>query len=115
MSELRHKMRILLTGAAGYVGSHTLTNVLLSGHEAFVVDNFSNSNTHNLNQVKKLTKRDFGFSQVYLRDERALREVVQRFLPDAVIHLAGLKAVGESVRDPIKYYDNNVGGSLSLL
>lgn len=108
-------MRILITGGAGYIGSHTLVDVLAAGHEAYVVDNLCQSRPEALARVKQLTNRDFGFREADIRDPKAMAEVVAEFRPDAVIHFAGLKAVGESVAKPLEYFDNNVAGSLTLL
>ncbi|TPE48386.1 UDP-glucose 4-epimerase GalE [Amaricoccus solimangrovi] len=108
-------MRILVTGGAGYIGTHALVEVLAAGHEAWVVDNLGNSRPAALDRVRQLSNRDFGFTRADLRDTEAVRAVVARFRPEAVIHFAGLKAVGESVADPLGYFDNNVAGSLSLL
>jgi UDP-glucose 4-epimerase len=108
-------MRILITGGAGYIGSHTLVDVLAAGHDAFVVDNLCQSRPEALARVKQLTNRDFGFREADIRDPQAMTEVVAEFRPHAVIHFAGLKAVGESVAKPLEYFDNNVTGSLNLL
>lgn len=108
-------MRILITGGAGYIGSHTLVEVLSAGHEAHVIDNFRNASAVALDRVKLLTNRDFGFTEADIRDAAAMRAVAEGFAPEAVIHFAGLKAVGESVADPLGYFDVNVGGTLALL
>ena len=108
-------MRILVTGGAGYIGTHTLVEVLAAGHDAHVVDNLSNSRPAALARVRQITNRDFGFTRADLRDEAALRGLVAEVRPEAVIHFAGLKAVGESVSDPLGYFDNNVGGTIALL
>lgn len=108
-------MRILITGGAGYIGSHTLVDVLAAGHDAYVVDNLCQSRPEALARVKQLTNRDFGFREADIRDPAAMAEVVAEFRPEAVIHFAGLKAVGESVAKPLAYFDNNVAGSLNLL
>lgn len=108
-------MRILITGGAGYIGSHTLVEVLRAGHEAHVVDNLSNASPVSLDRVKQLANRDFGFTRADLRDAEAMAALVAETAPEAVIHFAGLKAVGESVAKPLEYYDNNVTGTLMLL
>jgi len=108
-------MRILVTGGAGYIGSHTLIAVLAAGHEAHVVDNFSNSHPEALARVRRLSNRDFGVTEADLRDKAAMAAVVAGTRPEAVIHFAGLKAVGESVAKPLAYFDNNVGGTVALL
>lgn len=108
-------MRILVTGGAGYIGTHTLVEVLAAGHEAHVIDNLGNSRPAALARVRQLTNRGFGFTRADLRDQEAVAALVAGFRPEAVIHFAGLKAVGESVADPLGYFDNNVAGTLSLL
>ncbi len=108
-------MRVLVTGGAGYIGSHTLVELLEEEHEPFVIDNLSNGREEALRRVKKLTKKDFGFLHGDIRDAEALEMVFSMFRPKAVIHFAGIKSVEESVKQPLKYYDNNVGGSVELL
>lgn len=108
-------MRILITGGAGYIGSHTLVEVLNAGHEAHVIDNLANASVEALARVKQLTNRDFGFTRADIRDGAAVAQVVADFAPEAVIHFAGLKAVGESVANPLAYFDANVAGSIALL
>ena len=108
-------MRILVTGGAGYIGSHTLIAVLAAGHEAHVVDNFSNSHPEALARVRRLSNRDFAVTAADLRDRAAMAAAVAEARPEAVIHFAGLKAVGESVAKPLAYFDNNVGGTVALL
>jgi UDP-glucose 4-epimerase len=108
-------MRILVTGGAGYIGSHTLVELLTEGHEAYVVDNLSNGHEEALVRVKKLANKNFGFIECDIRKEEALEKAFSAFKPEAVIHFAGLKAVGESVERPLIYYENNVVGSLALL
>lgn len=108
-------MRILITGGAGYIGSHTLLDLLSADHEVLVVDNFSNSSPKALDRVRELTNRTFELVQADIRDLSSLDNVITKFKPEAVIHFAGLKAVGESTEFPLKYYDHNVNGTLSLL
>ena len=108
-------MRILITGGAGYIGSHTLVEVLAAGHAVHAVDDFSNGSPVALERVRLLTNRDFATTRADIRDAAALRRVVAEFAPEAVIHFAGLKAVGESVSRPLAYFDVNVGGTLALL
>lgn len=108
-------MRILITGGAGYIGSHTLVEVLAAGHDVHVVDNLSTARPAALDRVRLLTNRDFGFARADIRDAGAMRDVAAAFRPEAVIHFAGLKAVGESVANPLAYFDNNVAGTLALL
>lgn len=108
-------MRALVTGGAGYVGSHTLVDLLAAGHQAFVVDNLSQSSKESLARVRQLTNRDFDFCEADVRDFDAMTRIVNEFAPEVAIHFAGLKAVGDSVTRPLDYFDNNVGGSLTLL
>jgi UDP-glucose 4-epimerase len=108
-------MRVLVTGGAGYIGSHTCVELLEAGHEVFVVDNLSNGHETALERVQSITKCKLQFMNADIRDTAALDKIFNIFKPEAVIHFAGLKAVGESVADPLTYYDVNVGGSISLL
>ena len=108
-------MRVMVTGGAGYIGSHTLLELLAAGHEPMVIDNLSNGHQEALRRVTQLANRDFDFAQIDIRDASALNAAFAQFKPEAVIHFAGLKAVGESVEKPLLYYDNNVVGSLRLL
>jgi len=108
-------MRVLVTGGAGYIGSHTCVELLEAGHEVFVVDNLCNGHETALDRVRGITNCELQFMNADIRNSSALDKVFNNFKPEAVIHLAGLKAVGESVADPVKYYDANVGGSISLL
>lgn len=108
-------MRVLVTGGAGYIGSHTLVELLGQGHEALVVDNFSNGSPVALERVRTLTNGPFDVVDCDIRDTMRLSAAARAFKPEAVIHFAGLKAVGESVRLPVEYYDVNVSGTLSLL
>ena len=108
-------MKILVTGGTGYIGSHTVLELLDAGMEVTVIDNLSNSSRESLNRIRQITGREVSFYSVDIRDEEGLQEVFRTEQPDAVIHFAGLKAVGESVEIPLKYYDNNIGGTLTLL
>ncbi|MUU72445.1 UDP-glucose 4-epimerase GalE [Pseudarthrobacter sp. GA104] len=108
-------MKVLVTGGAGYIGSHTSLCLLEAGHEVVVIDNLSNSQVKSLDRVQQLTGSNITFRKVDLLDERAVETVVGQSGGDAVIHFAGLKAVGESVEKPLKYYQNNVVGTLNLL
>ena len=108
-------MRILITGGAGYIGSHTLLDLLSADHDALVVDNFSNSSPKALDRVKELTNRNFDLAEGDVRDLSTISAKIEAFKPEAVIHFAGLKAVGESTEFPLRYYDHNVNGTLSLL
>lgn len=106
--------RILVTGGAGYIGSHTCVELLNAGYEIVVVDNFSNSKPESLKRVKELTGKDFKFYELDLLEEDKLDAVFKENKIDAVIHFAGLKAVGESVQIPLHYYHNNITGTLVL-
>lgn len=106
---------ILVTGGAGYIGSHTLVQLLKAGHEAVVVDNFCNSHAVSLSRVQEIAGRSLTLVRGDIRDKGLLREVFASHAIESVIHFAGLKAVGESQENPALYYDNNVVGSLSLV
>lgn len=108
------KQRILLTGGSGYIGSHTCIEMIESGYDILVLDNLSNSSKKSLEIVEDITGYEIPFFQVDIRDEDALDALFSEQKIDSVIHFAGLKAVGESVSVPDKYYDNNVVGSLNL-
>lgn len=108
-------MKVFVTGGAGYIGSHTLVRLLAEGHEACVFDNFSNSSPAALSRVRQLANRDMTVVEGDICDARALTDAMAAFAPDAVIHFAGLKAVGESSEKPLLYYQNNVAGSANLL
>lgn len=108
-------MRVLVTGGAGYIGSHTIVELLGQGHEVCAVDNFDNSSPVVLERIRELTNRDFTFHQADIRDTNAMITILQEFTADAVIHFAGLKAVGESEKEPLRYFDVNTGGTVSLL
>ena len=105
---------ILVTGGAGYIGSHTCVELLDAGYDLVVIDNFSNSKPAVLDRVERICGRAPSFMEVDIRDREALRDVFRQRGIDAVIHFAGLKAVGESVAQPLRYYDNNISGSLTL-
>jgi len=107
-------MRILVTGGAGYIGSHTCLELLQAGYEIIVVDNLSNSKEESLKRVQELTGKTLEFHKVDLLNRRALNAVFDKFPIDSVIHFAGLKAVSESVTIPLRYYHNNVTGTLIL-
>lgn len=108
-------MRILVTGGAGYIGSHTVLLLLEEGHEVHVLDNFSNSSPESLRRVAELTGKHATVHVADLLDEAALGRALDASGAEAVIHFAGLKAVGESVAQPLAYYRNNVVGTLNLL
>lgn len=106
---------ILVTGGAGFIGSHTCVELLEAGHDIVVVDNFSNSKPEALKRIKRITNRDFKFYELNILDSEALDKVFKENEIDAVIHFAGLKAVGESVEKPVEYYHNNITGTLMLV
>jgi UDP-glucose 4-epimerase len=106
--------KILVTGGAGYIGSHTCVELLNAGYEVVVVDNLVNSCEESLNRVRELTGKNLTFYKVNLLDREALEAVFEKEKIDAVIHFAGLKAVGESVVKPLEYYHNNITGTLIL-
>ena len=108
-------MKILVTGGAGYIGSHTCVELLNEGFEIVVIDNFSNSKSSSLDAIKKITGKDFKFYEIDYLDKDALNKVFEENKIDAVINFAGFKAVGESVQKPIEYYTNNISGALNLL
>jgi UDP-glucose 4-epimerase len=107
-------LKILVTGGAGYIGSHTCIELLEAGHEVVVVDNLMNSKEESLKRVQEITGNPLIFNRVDLLDRHALMDIFTRHHIDAVIHFAGLKAVGESVQTPLKYYHNNITGTLIL-
>ena len=108
-------MKILVTGGAGYIGSHTVSELLNTGHEVVVVDNLSNSSRESLERVKKITGRELRFFQADILDREALRGIFAEEEINACVHFAGLKAVGESVALPWEYYHNNIAGTLTLI
>ncbi|MFK0570907.1 UDP-glucose 4-epimerase GalE [Endozoicomonas sp.] len=108
-------MSILITGGAGYIGSHTCLELLNAGYDTVVVDNLCNSHKTSLEKVRKLTGKKPAFYPIDIRDRDALRTVFSEQSIEAVIHFAGLKAVGESTRIPLAYFDNNVSGTVTLL
>jgi len=108
-------MSILVTGGAGYIGSHTVVELLETGEEIVIVDNFINSKPIILNKIKEITKKNLKFYELDLLDKEKLENVFKENKIEVVIHFAGLKAVGESVEKPIEYYHNNITGTLVLL
>jgi len=106
---------ILVTGGAGYIGSHTCVELLENGYEVVVVDNLCNSKIESLRRIERITRRSVAFHQIDINDVDALDKVFAEYSIDAVIHFAGLKAVGESCQIPLKYYGNNITGTLVLL
>lgn len=107
-------MRVLVTGGAGYIGSHTCVELLNAGHDVLVVDNLANSKVEALDRVAEIAGREPRFVRADLRDRAALESLFRDYRFDAVIHFAGLKAVGESTERPLEYYENNIGGTISL-
>ncbi|WP_420176407.1 UDP-glucose 4-epimerase GalE [Luteococcus sp. OSA5] len=108
-------MRVLVTGGAGFIGSHTTLSLLEQGHDVLVVDDLSNSSEESLRRVAELAGREPGFVKANVRDEQALDAAFADFKPEAVIHFAGWKAVGESTQIPLVYYRENVGSTITLL
>lgn len=107
-------MRILVTGGAGFIGSHTCVELLNAGYDVVIVDNMNNAHPRALDAIRRITGRDFAFHQTDIRDRAALEDIFARESIDAVIHFAGHKAVGESVAKPLMYYDNNLYGFIVL-
>lgn len=112
---LKSKRKILVTGAAGYIGSHTCVELLNAGFDIVALDNLSNSSEESLRRVSTLTGQQFPFYEIDVRDTPALEQLFQAHKVDAVIHFAGYKAVGESVEHAHRYYENNVQGTLMLM
>ena len=108
-------MKILVTGGAGYIGSHTVLELLEAGYEVCIVDNFSNSCKESVERVNLITGKKADLYEADIRDKEALDEIFKKEKPEAVIHFAGLKAVGESVEKPLLYFENNLSGTLTLL
>ena len=108
-------MSILVTGGAGFIGSHTTVELLKAGREIVMIDNFSNSKPEVLEQIKKITGKDFKFYEIDYLDRKALEKVFEENNIEAVLNFAGYKAVGESVRKPLEYYENNISGAIVLL
>ena len=108
-------MAVLVTGGAGYIGSHTCVELLNAGKDVVIVDNFYNCKKSSLDRIRALVKKDFKFYECDIRDKKGLAEIFKKQQIDSVIHFAGLKAVGESVHKPLEYFDNNVNGTLVLL
>ena len=107
-------MAVLVTGGAGYIGSHTCVELLNAGEKIIILDNFVNSKPEALNRIKTITGKDFRFYEADLLDKEAIDKIFNENSIDAVIHFAGLKAVGESVMQPMRYYHNNITGTLNL-
>lgn len=108
-------MRVLVTGGAGYIGSHTVLELLAAGHDVQILDNYHNASPEVLRRLRELSNGHLTEVEADIRDSQTMREVAESFRPEAVIHFAGLKAVGEGQSDPISYYDVNVSGTLKLL
>lgn len=108
-------MAVLLTGGAGYIGSHIVVELLSQGEELVIFDNFSNSSKNVVGRIKDITNKDVKLYEGDIRSKEDLEEVFEKEKIESVIHLAGLKAVGESVAKPLEYYDNNISGTLVLL
>ena len=106
---------ILVTGGAGYIGSHTLIELIAHNFNVVVIDNLVNANVESLRRVEKITNTTIPFIKADVRDQAALDDIFTTHTIDAVIHFAGLKAVGESVAKPLEYYDNNIVSTLTLL
>lgn len=107
-------MQLLVTGGAGYIGTHTCVELLKAGYEPVIVDNLSNSKHEAVRRVEEISGRSVAFYEADIRDRAALKAIFDRHRIDAVIHFAGLKSVGESVEKPLVYYDNNVAGTVAL-
>ena len=108
-------MSVLVTGGAGYIGSHTCVEMLDAGYDVVVVDNLDNSSKESLNRVEKITGKKVKFYENDVRDKQGLRNIFSENKIEAVIHFAGLKAVGESVKKPMMYYSNNIDSTLVLI
>ena len=105
---------VLVTGGAGFIGSHTSVELLNAGYDIIILDNFVNSKPESLKRIKELTGKDFKFYQADVRDDEAMTKVFAENKIDAVIHFAGLKSVPQSVKEPLNYYDNNIAGTVCL-
>ena len=108
-------MAILVTGGAGYIGSHTVVELQTAGYDVVVLDNLSNSSEKSLQRVEKITGKPVTFYKADILDRDALNAVFEKESIDSCIHFAGLKAVGESVQKPWEYYENNIAGTLTLV
>ena len=106
---------ILVTGGCGYIGSHTVLELLNKNYDVVVVDNFSNSSFESIRRVQKITGKSVCFYEADIRDKEAMEKIFASHSFDAVIHFAAFKAVGESCKLPLKYYENNISGTVSLL
>ena len=108
-------MAILVTGGAGYIGSHTVVELQNAGYDVVVMDNLANASEKVLGRVEAITGKKVPFYKTDIRDRKGLEEIFDKEQIDSVIHFAGLKAVGESVQKPWEYYDNNISGTLTLV
>ena len=108
-------MKVLVTGGAGYIGSHTVVELLQAGYEVVVIDNLDNSSKESINRIEQITGKKVAFYEKDVRDKEALKAIFKAHAIEWVIHFAGLKAVGESVRMPIEYYNNNLVSTLTLV
>ena len=108
-------MAILVTGGAGYIGSHTVVELQNAGYDVVVLDNLSNSSEKSLERVEKITGKPVPFYKADILDREALEDIFSKETIDSCIHFAGLKAVGESVAKPWEYYENNIAGTLTLV
>lgn len=108
-------MSILVTGGAGFIGSHTCVELLNAGYDPIILDNLCNSKSESINRIKEITGKDIKFCECDIRDREGLDKVFAENSIEAVIHFAGLKCVPESISEPLKYYDNNIGGTVTLL
>ena len=107
-------MTVLVTGGAGYIGSHTCVQLLEAGYEIVVLDNLCNSSAIALERVEQITGKTFPFIKGDIRDRECLDQLFNEFEVESVIHFAGLKAVGESCEQPLSYYENNISGTVTL-
>lgn len=108
-------MTVLVTGGAGYIGSHTCIELIQAGHDILVLDNLANSSRESLRRVEAIVDQSIPFVEGDIRDTELLNRLFREHSIDSVIHFAGLKAVGESTEIPLDYYENNVGGTINLL
>ncbi len=108
-------MRILLAGGAGYIGSHTAVELIERNNEVIILDNYSNSDPEVLNRIKMITKKNVNSFNVDIKDKEKVSNIFKNNNIDVVVHFAGLKAVQESIKEPLKYYRNNIDTTLTLL
>ena len=108
-------MNILVTGGAGYIGSHACIALIEAGHSVVVIDNLRNSSKYSIESIKRITNQEISFCKIDISDKSAVERIFEKNSFDGVIHLAGLKAVGDSVKRPLEYYENNLMSTLSIL